>query len=84
MFLLVVAPVQVPCHPQTKSTTGASSMGVMDAKPSNSLQMLNSLFSYPGRGIREKQHWLTICRNTSGRNAFDDDNFTHHPSHLAL
>lgn len=28
---------------------------------------------------------VTTCRNTSGRNAFDDsDNFTHHPSHLAL
>ena len=36
-------------------------------------------------GIRDQTAPRTLPRNTSGRNAFDDsDNFTHHPSHLAL
>ncbi|MDK9487830.1 Rz1 family lipoprotein [Klebsiella pneumoniae] len=48
-------------------------------------QMLNSIITVSEVETTGKTRRLTTCRSTSGRNAFDDsDNFTHHPSHLAL
>ncbi|MEC9609693.1 Rz1 family lipoprotein [Escherichia coli] len=70
------------CHPQTKPLAPPA-WAMMP--PSNSLQLLDETFSVSGTELSATKQHRERFRNTSGRNAFDDsDNFTHHPSHLAL